>query len=68
MPNFSTILETLDEAEEFLNSRPDVPWKIMLFTNKRKTTALYKGLASEYRDRLDLAEIYDSAEEIVNKY
>jgi protein disulfide-isomerase A6 len=40
----------------------------MLFTNKRKTTALYKGLSSEYRDKLDLAEIYDSAVEIVEKY
>ncbi len=54
LPNFSSRLDDLGDVEKFLSRRPDVPYKVILFTKKESTTALFKGLTAEYRDRLEL--------------
>ena len=67
----------MSEFEAFVARRQDVPNKVVLFTKKKKTTALFKGLTSEYRDRLEVrsiiahqkfAEVHESAAEIRNEY
>ena len=38
--------------------------KGMLFTNKKETTSLYKALAIDYHNRLNLGEVRDTEEDI----
>jgi protein disulfide-isomerase A6 len=68
MPNFSTRITTLDQANEFINRRPDVPHKVFLFTSKDETTALFKGLTAEYRDRLEFAEVLHHSKEVCENF
>lgn len=58
LPNYSINLDEMTDFEEFLVRRPDVPHKVILFTKKEVTTALYKGLSAEYKDRLEVISIF----------
>ena len=44
-----------------------LPGKLVLFTKKSETSPMLKGLGSIYRDRLDIAEVKDSAKDIVEQ-
>jgi hypothetical protein len=42
--------------------------KVILFTNKKKPSALYKALASTYRGRVQFGLVYDTETTLVAKY
>jgi len=54
--NIDSFLETADIA------------KVLLFTDKTKTTALYKAISIDYHNRLAVAEVRNTAKAIVDKY
>ena len=45
--------------DKFFGSKLD---KVLLFSDKKKTTNVYKALALEFRDRLVFAQVQDSHE------
>ena len=51
----------MNGVELFFNGRPDLEYKVILFTNKKRTWNIFKGLTAEFNNRLDFAEIYKSA-------
>ena len=57
MPAFRKKLTTESELESFLADNL-VPNKVILFTNKEETSPLYKGITSEFRDRLDVILLF----------
>jgi protein disulfide-isomerase A6 len=65
MPNYVTKV-TSKNIDEFVGSA-DIG-KALLFTNKKETTSLYKALAIDYHNRLNLGEVRDTEEDIVSKY
>jgi len=66
LPNFVTKL-TAKNIEKFTSDKPDLA-KVLLFTNKKETTNLYKALAIDFHFQLELAEVRDTEKEIVSKY
>jgi len=42
--------------------------KVVLFTDKTKTSNVYKGLAIEFKDRLAFAQVKNTNSELVSKY
>jgi protein disulfide-isomerase A6 len=51
MPAFRKVIESKEALDKFL-ANEKIPGKVILFTNKPETTALYKALTSEYRGKL----------------
>ena len=68
LPNYSITIEDLDEVTEFIHRRRDVPHKVILYTKKKTTTALFKGLTAAYRDRLEFAEVPHTAVDITMEF
>jgi len=66
LPNFVTTV-TDKNVDEFLSSSPELP-KALLFTNKKETTPLYKGLAIDYHYTLNLGQVKDTDKAVVEKY
>eukprot|EP01100_Stratorugosa_tubuloviscum_P006431 TRINITY_DN2779_c1_g2_i1.p1 TRINITY_DN2779_c1_g2~~TRINITY_DN2779_c1_g2_i1.p1 ORF type:complete len:408 (-),score=170.42 TRINITY_DN2779_c1_g2_i1:65-1288(-) len=66
LPNYVISL-TESSHTSFISEDPNVA-KVILFTNKPKTTDLYKGLAVEFKDRLKFAEIKHTEKTLVEKY
>lgn len=67
MPNFTVKLNNEEEYNQFLNAE-EYENKVILFTNKEKTSPLFKALGSTYRDRILFAEVHESAKEIIEKF
>jgi thioredoxin-like negative regulator of GroEL len=67
MPAWRKKLATNTDLEEFLADKL-IRNKVILFTSKDETSPLYKGATSEFRDRLDFAEVHENARDIVKKY
>jgi len=65
-PSFVTSVSSKNE-EDFLTKNKGLS-KVILFTNKDKTTSLYKGLSSEFYGRLALAEVKHTDSGLVKKY
>eukprot|EP00825_Cyclidium_porcatum_P040439 TRINITY_DN5111_c0_g2_i5.p1 TRINITY_DN5111_c0_g2~~TRINITY_DN5111_c0_g2_i5.p1 ORF type:complete len:672 (-),score=172.46 TRINITY_DN5111_c0_g2_i5:332-2347(-) len=66
IPVYRTAIKTEDELEEFLSNQQLN--KVLLFTNKKDTSILYKGLTAHYKDRLLFGEVSNKAEELIAKY
>jgi len=66
LPNFVTSL-TSSNLEKFLSNEPDVA-KVLLFTEKSKTTNLYKALAIDFHYQLNLAQVAKAEKKIVEQY
>eukprot|EP01113_Clastostelium_recurvatum_P028627 TRINITY_DN345_c0_g2_i1.p1 TRINITY_DN345_c0_g2~~TRINITY_DN345_c0_g2_i1.p1 ORF type:complete len:468 (+),score=113.93 TRINITY_DN345_c0_g2_i1:112-1404(+) len=71
LPNFVSNVAT-SSFEKFASKTDEktgeVLPKVLLFTNKPKTTDLYKALAVDFHHRLDLAEVKHTDKELVDKY
>lgn len=67
MPSFSTKISSKPELDKFLQSDL-IENKVILFTNKKETPLLYRALTSEYRDRLEFADVNESVEEVIKEY
>ena len=46
-----------------LFSKPDLA-KVLLFTNKKETTSLYKALAIDFHYQLELGQVQDSEKDL----
>jgi protein disulfide-isomerase A6 len=66
LPSFVTSI-TSKNIDEFLNSDTDLA-KVLLFTNKKKTTNLYKGLSIDFHYLLKFGEIKDTEKSLIEKY
>jgi len=66
LPNFVTKV-TSKNADKFLEDKPDLA-KVILFTNKKETTTLYKALAIDFHYQLEFGEVKDTEKDIVSKY
>jgi protein disulfide-isomerase A6 len=64
LPNFVSPVTSKNE-EKFLSK--ELP-KALLFTNKDKTSDLYKALAIDYRNRMELGEAKHNDKALVEKY
>lgn len=47
------MIKTNEDLEEFL-SFSELPNKVILFTDKKETSVMFKGMTSIYRDRIDV--------------
>ena len=56
----------MKDVERFFDRRPDLEYKVVLFTNKKKTWNIFKGITAEFNNRLDFAEIYKSARPVLH--
>ena len=54
--------------KRFLSGREDLPYKVILFTKKKKTSRIIKGLTAEYFNRLPFAEVHISQKKIVKEF
>ncbi|ORX82201.1 thioredoxin-like protein [Basidiobolus meristosporus CBS 931.73] len=54
--------------EEFLAQGGEDSPKAILFTNKDKTTTLYKALSVDYHNRITLGQVKNTESEIVQRY
>jgi len=66
LPNFVTKV-TSKNVEEVLAGSPDLA-KVLLFTNKKETTPLYKALAVDYHYQLNLGEVKDTEKDVVSRF
>lgn len=66
MPSYVTSL-TKKNHDQFLEKNTALSI-VLSFTEKDKTSSLYKGLSAEFRDRLAFAEIKKSQKELVAQY
>jgi len=66
LPNFVTKV-TNKNIDEFLSGSPDLA-KVLLVTNKKETTPLYKALAVDFHFQLSLGEVKDTEKDVVSKY
>jgi len=66
LPNFVSKI-TSKSIDSFL-STPENLAKVILFTNKKETSNLYKALAVDFHHQLVLGEVKDSEKEIVDNF
>ena len=66
MPSYVTSL-TKKNHDQFLEKNSDLPI-VLSFTEKDKTSSLYKGLSAEFKGRLAFAEVKKSQKELVSQY
>jgi len=66
MPSYVTSL-TKKNHDQFLEKNTELPI-VLSFTEKDKTSSLYKGLSAEFRNRLAFAEIKKTQKELVSQY
>jgi len=64
----ASFVQSVDDksVDKFLET-PDVA-KVLLFTDKPKTTTLYKAISVEFHHRLAVGEVKQTAKETVEKY
>ena len=68
LPIYRKRIKTLDEATEFFEGRPDLPWKVIMFHNKKNTWSVFKGLSAHFHNRLDFGEVYKSAKGVLQHF
>jgi len=66
IPNHVTRL-TSPKLDDFLSKKNETA-KVILFTNKGTTSALYKALAVDFLDSVSFAQIRDKEKEAVEKF
>jgi len=66
LPSFVTTV-TSKNSENFFSSDPELA-KVLLFTNKKETTPLYKALSIDFHYQLNLGQVKDTETELVEKY
>eukprot|EP00271_Cylindrocystis_brebissonii_P012862 TRINITY_DN3237_c0_g1_i2.p1 TRINITY_DN3237_c0_g1~~TRINITY_DN3237_c0_g1_i2.p1 ORF type:complete len:433 (+),score=88.82 TRINITY_DN3237_c0_g1_i2:402-1700(+) len=67
LPNHVTVLSS-KTFDNFFTTKPSVP-KAVLFTSKTSTTALYKALAVDLQERMELGEVRSKKEKaLLGKY
>jgi len=52
---------------KFLDEEPTLD-KVLLFTNKKETTSLYKALSIDYHHQLSLGQVRDTEKSVVERY
>jgi hypothetical protein len=69
LPGFRIKLNTTEDYENFLEAEPKLN-KVILFTEKKVTAAIYKGLTIHYFRRLYFAEVTETPEtnEILDEF
>lgn len=67
MPSFSKKIVSQEDMDKFLSDTL-IANKVILFTNKKETPYIYRALTSEYRDRLEFADVYEGVEDVVKAY
>lgn len=65
MPVYKETIKSVEDYEEFLET-PDFDSKVILFTNKDRTSPLYKAITASYRDRILFAEVHESIETVTS--
>eukprot|EP00743_Colponemidia_sp_Colp-15_P000346 GILK01000398.1.p1 GENE.GILK01000398.1~~GILK01000398.1.p1 ORF type:complete len:414 (-),score=76.69 GILK01000398.1:208-1449(-) len=58
---------TSDSVDTFLTTKQNMP-KVLLFTNKKQTPLLLKGLSNFFKDRMHFGQVADTEERVVKKY
>jgi len=66
MPSYVTVLIKKNH-DEFLEKNTELPI-VISFTEKEKTTSLYKGLSAEFKNRLVLTEVRKTEKALVERY
>jgi hypothetical protein len=61
-------IKKVDQIDKFFDRRPDLDYKVILFSNKKRTWTVFKGLTAEFKDRLDFGEVYQSSTEVMNHF
>eukprot|EP00744_Colponema_vietnamica_P001302 GILI01002172.1.p1 GENE.GILI01002172.1~~GILI01002172.1.p1 ORF type:complete len:419 (+),score=154.25 GILI01002172.1:95-1351(+) len=54
-------------ADSFVKDKPSMP-KVILFTNKKATPAIFKALSTQFKGKLIFGEVRDSETDLVSKY
>jgi hypothetical protein len=47
MPSYRVVINTISDFKNFLEKKIDLN-KVILFTNKKETSGLYKGITAEF--------------------
>lgn len=69
MPAYRKVIETIQDYNEFLQDKiySNVN-KVILFTNKKETSGLYKGITAEFNQRLQFAEVKGEIDELKSQF
>ena len=68
MPIYRKRIKKDSQIKEFFEQRDDIPTKVILITNKKKTWNVFKGITAEFKDRIDFAEVYKSAKSVLKTF
>lgn len=66
MQNFVSVV-TEQNYEEFMKREP-TKHKVLVFTQRRSTSPLFKALSKQYKDKLVFGEVRDSEKGLVEKF
>lgn len=64
LPTYRMRIKNIKDTEYFMNRREDLPYKVVLFSNKKKTWGVFKAITAEFFNRADFAEVYKSATKV----
>lgn len=68
LPDFSVNIDSVKKLDDF-NSKDDKDInKVILFSKKAKTPAIFKALTSEFKNKLRFGFISQEREDLVSKY
>lgn len=68
LPIYRMRIKKLEQVDKFFDRRPDLEYKVILFSDKKRTWTVFKGLTAEFKDRLDFAEVYKSASDVLEHF
>jgi len=68
LPIYRMRIKKEDQIDKFFEKRPDLDYKVILFSNKKRTWTVFKGLTAEFKDRLDFGEVYQSSKSILSHF
>ncbi|EFA76009.1 hypothetical protein PPL_10588 [Heterostelium album PN500] len=66
LPNFASKLKSQEDFNKFVSASKTA--KVVLFTDKAKTSNLYKALSLDFQHSLPLSEFKDAPKELLQKY
>jgi hypothetical protein len=64
LPTYRMRIKKEADIDYFLKRREDLPYKVVLFSNKKKTWNVFKAISAEFYNRADFAEVYKSASKV----
>jgi len=68
MQSFVSVVNANNYETTFMERDRTTKHKILLFTDKKSTPAVYKALSKKYKDRLLFGEVRKSEEELCKRF